>query len=339
MEVAFLIAGFALIAVGVAITVAEIRDRRGTRVVAGRVIGFSSGKSNKPNSPSFHSVAQYVAPDGRTYYVEGAIGSSEPLHAVGDSVTILVKSTEPDKAVLKSSLSFILGSVIGLMGVVLTAVFRYTFRANPYSLVMAAIVLVGLAFKIRKSWRKQRLSWSAWQEYKKQIFKPRVFTNETKDQISWADPIGVTVAVERYEKSRRFAAPTLFVIGLTALFLGHHFHVKTETFLAKAEPAFGRVVQLKETDPSDSSDSSTYAAVVEFPDRDGRTHTFVDSLSSSPPLHSVGEQVTVLFDRTNPSSAQIDRGRANYWVTFVLYGLGSVFLLLAWSARKRRLRC
>jgi hypothetical protein len=75
MEVIFLLAGLVLVAVSIAIAVSEIRDRKGTRIVTGRVIGFSSGKYNRPTSPSFHSVAEYVGPNGHTYYVEGAIGS------------------------------------------------------------------------------------------------------------------------------------------------------------------------------------------------------------------------------------------------------------------------
>ena len=338
MEVIFLLAGLVLIAVSVAIAVSEIRDRQGTWALKGRVIGFSSGRHNKPTSPSFHSVAEYVGPDGQTYFVEGAIGSSEPLHSVGDSVTILVKSDEPEKAVLKSSLSFILSTVLGIMGLALVVVFHYTFRANLLSLGMAAVLLIGGAFKVAKAWRKPGLSWNDWLEYKKQIFTPRVFTNQTRDQIRWADPTSVVVAVESYRKSRRLAVPVLFVLGLTALFFGYHFHVKMETFLAKADPAPGRVISLQETDPTASADSSTYAAVVEFRDKDGETHTFVDSLSSSSGLYDYGEEVIVLFDRSNPSAAQIDRGRANYWVSFVLYGMGSLFLLMGWSSRKRRVR-
>jgi hypothetical protein len=336
MEVIFLIAGLAMIAVGTAIIVSEMRDRRDTRAVTGRVVGFSSGKHNRPTSPSFHSVAQYVGLDGHTYYVEGAIGSSEPLHAVGDAVTVLVRPAEPEKALLKSSLSFILGVVLALMGLAFVAAFRYSFRANLFSLVMAAFVLGGLAFKIRKSWRKQRLSWEEWRAYKKQIFAPRVFTNDTKDQIRWSDPTTITVAIQRYKKSRRFALPVLLVIGLTGLAVGYHFQVKTEAFLAIADRASGRVIDLRETDPT-STDGTTYAAVVEFRVNEGKTLTFKDSLSASPPMYDVGEDVFVLFDPSNPSSATIDRGRANYWVSIALYGLGALFLLMAWSARKRRL--
>src|SRR5262245_58200230 len=258
MEIIFLLAGLSLLGFGTAIIVSEIRSRQGVESVTGRVIGFSSGRITKPNSPSFHSVAQYVGPNGQTYYVEGAIGSSAPLHAVGDSVTVLVNPLQPEAAMLKSQLSFVLGFAVASMGVVSILAFWLTLQANTYSFVLAAVVLARIAFKVKGAWRKEPMSMVSWQKYKRQIFAPRVFTEESKDKIAWTDPVNLTVAADRYKKSQRFAIPVLLVLGLGALFLAQHFYQKTSVFLEKARPAAGIVVDLKENEPNDSSDSSTY---------------------------------------------------------------------------------
>jgi len=337
MELIFLLFGLVFIAVGCAIAVSEVRARAGTQRIDGRVVGFSTGHRNKPTSPSFRPVVQYVGTDGRTYYVEGAVGSSVPLHTVGDTVAVLVNSEEPQKAVLKSALSFVLAGAICLMGLVSVMVFRFTFRPNLYSLVMAAFLFAIFAFKVKQAWRKSPLSMAAWQEYKKQIFGPKVFTEESKDRISWADPIGITVAIKNYEKSNRFAIPLLFAIGLSALFGGHYFHQRTDTFIESADRTAGRVVDLKEKDAY-SSDPTTWAAVVEFHDSRGETHQFVDSFSASTPLYDVGEPVNVLYDSRSPLKARIDRGRWNYWPSIILYSAGGLFVLMGAHSLRRRAR-
>ena len=153
MEVIFLLAGLVFIAVGVGIVLAELHERRGMQPTRARVIGFSTGRS-KPNGPSFYSVAQYAGPDGCNYYVEGVVGSSVPLHNVGDEVTVLVNPAQPGKAALKSSTSFALGSFLALMGLAGTLVFWLTFRATWYSLIAAAVIAAGFAMQIKKAWRE-----------------------------------------------------------------------------------------------------------------------------------------------------------------------------------------
>jgi len=280
---------------------------------------------------------QYVGTDGRTYYVEGAVGSSVPLYTIGDTVGVLVNSEEPQKAVLKSAMSYVLAVAIGFMGLVSVMVFRFTFRPNLYSLVMAAFLFAIFGFKVKRAWRKSPLAMEAWQEYKKQIFGPRVFTEESKDQISWADPIGITVAIKNYEKSNLFAIPLLFVIGLSALYAGHYFHQRTHAFIETADRTAGRVVDLKEKDAY-SSDPTTWAAVVEFHDARGETHQFVDSFSASSPLYDVGEPVNVLYDSRSPLKARIDRGRWNYWPSIILYSVGGLFVLMGAHSLRRRAR-
>jgi len=172
MEILFLLVGLIFIAIGVVIVFSEVQARRGTQPVRARVTGFSTGRATTERIPSFYSVAQYTGPDGREYYVEGVVGSSAPLHAVGDSVAVLVSLTQPEKAVFK--------------------------------------------------------------------------------------------------------------------------------------------------------------------DHEGHDHEFVDSFSSDPPSYHAGQKVSVLYNRENPREAQIDRGRANYWLALLLGLLGVLFTSLGFFSAGRR---
>jgi hypothetical protein len=334
LEIILLLIGSLLIVVGALIIFSEVQARRGTQPVRGRVIGFSSGRSNL-SSFSFHTVAEFIGPDGRTYYAEGSVGSSVPLHAVGAPVTVLVRPMEPDKAVLKSSLSFVLGGALALMGMVCALLFWVTFEASIFSVVIATAVAGGFALKVKNAWRKVPLSLQAWQEYKKQTLSPRVF--RSKEEIQWADPIRVAVAVESYKKSNRASVPILLSIGFGLFFASHYAYKKTETFLRQADRTSGEVVDLVVTDPSDAS-STTYAAVVEYRDPHSQNHRLVDSFSSSPPWYHRGQKVSILYSRDNPGDAQIDRGRLNHWFTILLGSFGGLFTAFGLFGARRRLR-
>jgi len=334
MAVLFLLVGLVFIAVAAAIIVSDVRARHGTESVPAKVIGFSNGRMNSIKGQSFHSVAEYVGPDGRTYYIEGAIGSSVPLHAIGDAVTVLVNRTQPEHAVMKSALTWTLACILGLIGLAAVFAFWMTFEANLYSAITAVVVMGGLGFKVKKAWRSKPLSMLEWQEYRKRIFSPRVFPAESKEQISWADPIRLDAAVATYEKSQRFAVPFLFIAGLGLVVAGHHFYVKTNAFLENAQHMSGRVIELREKHSSDGP--STYAAVVEYEDPTGQKREFVDSFSSSPPWYRTGQTVGVLYSGDNPDEAHIDRGRLNYWFPALLGSLGALFIMLGYHSSKRR---
>jgi hypothetical protein len=174
----------------------------------------------------------------------------------------------------------------------------------------------------------------AWQDWKGQFSQPRVFTDQTRDQISWADPVSQAAAIAAYEKATRYTIPLLFLLGFVLLFLSQHFYRKTESFLQTATHTSGHVVGLRPTDSS--SGSTTYAAVVEYRGLDGQTGKFVDPFGSSPPTYHEGETVGVLYSPENPREARIDRGRANQWVPVLLGCLGFLFASLGvWSARRR----
>src|SRR5206468_8474393 len=56
---------------------------------------------------------------------------------------------------------------------------------------------------------RDQASYAVLKEYKKEALSPRVFTDESKNQICWADPIGVAAAIRSYEKSVTVGTPLL----------------------------------------------------------------------------------------------------------------------------------
>jgi len=158
VEILFLLVGLVFLAFGVAIVLFEARSRRGAWAVPAEVIGFSTGKGVGSGAPSYHPVAEYAGMDGRKRYLEGSVGSSSPLGAVGDAVTVLVQPDDPEKAVLKSSLTYVIGAALALMGLASCIVFFAVFRATTFSIVGAVGVVTWTAYKFRGSIRERPMS-------------------------------------------------------------------------------------------------------------------------------------------------------------------------------------
>jgi hypothetical protein len=66
----------------------------------------------------------------------------------------------------------------------------------------------------------------------------------------------------------------------------------------------GTVVRLEESNSSEGG-CCVYSPVVEF-DVDGQTYTFEGGNASDPPAYKVDEVVNVIYDPSDPSTAQID---------------------------------
>lgn len=332
MEIAFLLVGLFLAALGAAIVVSEARARSGAWTVPGEVVGFSTRKSRASGSASYYPIAQYVGVDGVQRYVEGSVGSSSPLGAVGDAVTVLVHPDDPEKAVIKSLLSYVMGAVLAVIGVVCCIVFFAVFRASTLSIAGAVGIVTWAAFKLRRSMRDKPLSIEAWRKYKDEAFGPRVFTEANKAEIQWADPAALQNAVVAQRKANRLAVPILLFGGVALLFLGAHLYRNTVTFLERAIWVPGVVVQLV---TNHSSNGNTYAPVVEF-QHEGEKYRFKDSISSNPPSYRAGQEVGVLCDPANPRDARIDRGRWNKGLPMLIGAGGALLLVLGIWALKRQ---
>jgi hypothetical protein len=334
VEIAFLLVGLVLAALGVAILISEVRARNGASPVSGEVVGYSTGKSRASGGIAYYPVAQYVGIDGVTRYIEGSVGSSSPLGLVGDAVTVLVHPDDPEKAVLKSSLTYLMGGVLAAMGLGSCIVFFATFQATSWSIAGAVGVVALAAYKMRGLLRDKPLSAEAWQKYKDENFRPRIFTEATKASIAWADPAALQNAVAVQRKASRFAIPILVLAGVGLLFLGAHLYRTTSAFLERAIHVPGVVAQMVTNHSSDGD--NTYAPVVEF-EHEGRKYKFKDSVSSNPPSYRTGQSVVVLCDPARPTDARIDRGRWNKAIPLFVAAGGALFFAAGLWVLKRQM--
>ncbi|WP_160152282.1 DUF3592 domain-containing protein [Microbulbifer sp. ALW1] len=117
-------------------------------------------------------------------------------------------------------------------------------------------------------------------------------------------------------------------IGLAMLAGAFFFFTSTQDFLKSAASADGTVVALV---PSRSSDSVTYAPVVQFMDKNGVLIEFRSSSSSNPPSYHEGEVVEVLYPESAPQRAKINGFFSLWGGATILAGLGSVFLIVGLS--------
>src|SRR5438876_798517 len=239
MEILFLLVGLLFIAFGLLVLATEVRTRRGACEVRGEVVGFSTAEGGASGARYFHAVAQYVGLDGATRYLEGSVGSSSPLDSVGDAVTVLAQPDDPEKAVIKSPLSYILGAVVVLMGLASCIIFFAIFRISTFSVAGAVVVVSCGAWKLHGAIRDKPLSLAAWRDYKSRLLRPRIFTDATKGQIPWADPAALQTAVAKQKAANRFAIPFFLLAGVGLVLLGGHLRKQTEAFLERAVPAAG----------------------------------------------------------------------------------------------------
>jgi hypothetical protein len=81
----------------------------------------------------------------------------------------------------------------------------------------------------------------------------------------------------------------------------------------------GEVVRLDRSEGDRQFASYVYAPVFSFTAADGKAHTVVSDISSSPPDFSVGESVRVRYDPANPEKARI-HSFFQIWGTTVISG-------------------
>ncbi len=97
----------------------------------------------------------------------------------------------------------------------------------------------------------------------------------------------------------------------------------------------GRVV----TNREESSDGTSYTAVIEYTDSSGRTVQFEDINSYNPPRYAIGEAVDVVYQRDAPDGALIRN--PVWWVvpaSFLFAGAVSWLAIFALLARRFRQR-
>ena len=111
-----------------------------------------------------------------------------------------------------------------------------------------------------------------------------------------------------------------------------------DRFLNEAEQTTGTVVALTEKHDTDRN-STNYAPVFTFTTEPGRTQSVTSSVATNPPSFAVGDQVRILYRRSDPSGAKIDSfWQLWFWPVFLSgFGLvdGLVGTIFLYTARRK----
>jgi hypothetical protein len=99
------------------------------------------------------------------------------------------------------------------------------------------------------------------------------------------------------------------VVGAALLIASLLMLKKSMAFLKDSERATATVVDLQRVS---GSDGDTYKPVFTFKTYANQDITYRSGVSSSPPAFEIGEEVTIAYDRNNPSTAQL----LTYWGSF-----------------------
>jgi hypothetical protein len=150
----------------------------------------------------------------------------------------------------------------------------------------------------------------------------------------------------RFSSMRTPSSPrSLAIGGLVSLVMSVGFLVaaaitafNVDRFLNEAEHATGTVVAFSEKHDTERN-SINYAPVFTFKIEAGRTQSVTSSVATNPPSFAVGDQVRILYRRSDPSGARIDSfWQLWFWPVFLSgFGLvnGLVGTIFFFSARRK----
>jgi Protein of unknown function (DUF3592) len=116
------------------------------------------------------------------------------------------------------------------------------------------------------------------------------------------------------------------IIAITGIIMG----LVTRSFVTKAIPTQGTVIELVERLSSDSDGDSSvvYYPLVIFTTRSGEATVFEGNAGSNPPAFTKGQQVKVLYSQNKPEEAMIYSWFDLWFFPVFVTSFGSVFLLI-----------
>lgn len=116
------------------------------------------------------------------------------------------------------------------------------------------------------------------------------------------------------------------VVGVILLGVAIYTYQSTSQFVRAAAKTNGQVVAMEaHRSRTKSGMSTSYNPVVRFRAATNEEIQFTSNFSTSPPMHHVGEKVTVLYRRDTPHDAQISDFWSLWFAPILLTGMGTIF--------------
>ncbi len=135
------------------------------------------------------------------------------------------------------------------------------------------------------------------------------------------------------------------IIGLGSVIAGGFAYLGTRAFIADANRADGKVIDLilerGSSNRTSSGTASVYKPLVIYQTTSGEKIEFLARVGSNPPSHHKGDSVIVLYQSENPQGAKIDSFLHLWFTASILGGMGFVFFMvgggmIAWERHGRR---
>jgi hypothetical protein len=333
MEVILLLAGFMFTGLGLLIAKAAGLNFSGAQRVDGEIIGYVQ-RNDPDGQTTYAPVIAYTHPAGGRRVFESSISTGSFNYPVGSKVTMLTDLQDPSRARLDTNAFVYFGLLVAAIGLGYIAFFIHFFRPSPAStacaLLITAAFVVQLSMrgaevaKIREAWNLASRSLAGSSVEEKSFDRSRLLPAEA-----------IAAEGRRQARYSKIAGVVLLLLAAGGV-AGSVFWVgRRLAFVERASPAEGRVVELA---ANHSHDGTTWAPVVEFTPLHASTPVrFRDSFASNPPMWSVGDHVSVLYNPLNPSDALIHRGAWTYLIPLFPAALGLFFGLCAFATFKNGL--
>ena len=124
----------------------------------------------------------------------------------------------------------------------------------------------------------------------------------------------------------RFGGWWFLIAGLITFAVGLGFAAWTSAFLARSTSTTGKVVHLDEQIDSENN-SVNYAAVFSFVAEDGKPYTIRSGVATNPPGFEEGQDVSVLYIKSNPANAKLNAFWQLWFATVLCCALGVFHIL------------
>jgi hypothetical protein len=334
MVIMFCLAGLFLLALGVICIAEEFIGRRHATEVLGRVIAHAKRTTGaSSSSTSYRAIIRFNHTDGVNRYIEDGVGSSLPIDPIGSEKIVLLKNGNPDKARVKSNLSYVLGAIFIVFGIVCLVVFDNTSARDSIPLLIGGLTLLFLRYG-RFSKLKSESTAPHKPENPFAIRQPKILKDDDLAHLLLADAQESQLEYGKRLRYRSIRRPLALFIGCAALAASAYLFANQHAFLLKAKRTPGQVVDFVS---KHEGRRTMYAPVVVFEDVDTKEALrFVDSISANYRSHNYGEIVTVLYDPSDRTQAQIDRGNWNYLTSLIFAFVAVLAFFIAFVAQDNR---
>jgi hypothetical protein len=305
----FYLIGLAMLIIGIYLWTDAYAFRAKAEAIKGEIFGYKQKEHG--DGYVYYPVVKYH--DGsEVFYFESSLGGNSRGYRIGDPVDVLVVGNDHGHARLKQRKRPFVAVVIGLMGLLFTAIylamaFNIILLLIPVVLIPAGVVL------LRKSNPMPAQSSTEHTVERHQRKTSAIVPDDVLDDL-------IRENATHDEIASKDAYIWMFAIGVVTLLAALLWLQSIKSLTDVSVKTTGTIVA-KHSALRDGR--STYAPVVSFRHDAYGTVRFTGSTYSSHPSWHIGEHVTVLYDPERPAKAMIDQG-FNFGGPLAL-GLFSIF--------------